>query len=352
MITTKKRKLIYSSLNTKITLLIFLLLFLLVSCDSNDHFVICKASEYDCDYQHTIPGIITVTKGSSRKHYILTEKGMKKTGIREGEPVAYNPETGTAAVKEITDSSIEIFTVDIRNGRQLSPAISFKPNMTSRDGKPFFAVPELRDSCILNDGTLVLLVSYENNYSRTALGSYYFLYVYDKGKTKNPGKYIFREEEIPKNTGIGITDKPFWDEQKNIQCTGKNIYLFSERNYLTGEFFYRNPQTNIVLNRIDISPQGEAEISDITIVAYDNVIYEYYSEKEHAVYTVAQSSEDKTETLRILKLNEEYELPEEPIERTNGEFLFSETDDGKPLVFFVETRKNIEEQRLEILNFN
>ena len=53
--------------------------------------------------------------------------------------------------------------------------------------------------------------------------------------------------------------------------------------------------------------------------------------------------------MRITGLSEGYELPEEPVEKEGGEFLFSETPDGKPLIFFVKTRSHLEEQRIELL---
>jgi hypothetical protein len=97
-------------------------------------------SEYDCNYQHKIPGIITLTKGSSRKHYILTENGMKKTKIEEGEPVAYNPETSAVIVKEVTDSSIDLFAVNALNGNIISSEIVLKPERTDKNGKHFFCI--------------------------------------------------------------------------------------------------------------------------------------------------------------------------------------------------------------------
>ena len=140
---------------------ILILISTLVSCSSEDPFVVCKISEYDCDFQQHTAGIITITKGSRRKHYILTEKGMVRAEIKEGEPLSYNPVTGTALVKEVTDSSIDVFTVDARSGHELSSVISLKPKMTGRDGKPFFALPTLLSGCTMNDGTILLLVNYE-----------------------------------------------------------------------------------------------------------------------------------------------------------------------------------------------
>ena len=346
-------------MNTKhfptFSILVFLLVPLFISCSSEDRFVICKNSEYDCDYQHRISGIITVTKGSSRVHYILTKKGLEKSGIKEGEPVAYNPETGTAVVKEVTDSSIDVFSVDTRNGRHLSSEIALKPKMTGKDGKPFFAVPTLLSSCILNNGTIILLINYEKpefTDSGSASEIYYFLYVYEKGDPKKLKKYIFPYDKDSENETEDEQEEDFWEDPKNIQCNGKNIYIFSERNYANGEFFHHNPQPNWVLGKIDTTGGEEkTNITDLAFIAYDNTIFNHYAEKENAVYTITRSSEQGSTALRILRLDRDGELPEEPVEKDGGDFLFSETPDGKPLIFFVKTRSRLEDQRLELLPF-
>ena len=346
-------------MNTKNFLTFSILIFLftlLVSCTSEDRFVICGISEYDCDYQHRIPGIITVTKGSSRVHYILTQKGLKKAEIKEGEPVAYNPETGAAVVKEVTDSSIDLFSVNAFNGNVISSEIVLKPERTEKNGKHFFAFPKLLSSCVQNDGTIALLVRYENllsGSSRTNDPQQYSeeeisvsLYLYEKGNTKKPEKYLFPNDE-PSEGGFGGY---FWEEPKNLQCTGKEIYLFSEKNHANEiSLFYRS-QPNWILGRINLNPQkDEANIDDLALIAYDDTLFNYYSKKENTVYTTVQSSEKDKALLRITGLNEGYELPEIPVEKEGGEFLFSETADGKPLIFFVKTRSHQEEQRLELL---
>lgn len=341
-------------MNTKI-FFIFLSLFLLISCSSEDHFLICKISEYDCDYQHNIPGIITVTKGSSRKHYALTENGMKKIEINDGEPVAYNPQTGTAVVKEVTDSSIDLFPVNTVNGKVLSSEIVLKPERTEKNGKPFFAFPTLLSGCVQNDGTIVLLVKYENllivknsasPYSEEDAENIDFLYVYEKGDVKKLKKYMFPQNEISENeTASG----DFLEEPEQIQCADKNIYLFSEKIYAHEEAFYHSSKPVHLLRKINLEPQKEEKnITPLALIAYDDIHLSRYFEKENSLYTVTRSSENEADRLHILRMNNGYELPEEPVEKGEGEFLFSETPDGKPLVFFVKNRKNAEEeQRLE-----
>lgn len=335
------------------------LLTLLVSCGSEDRFVICRVSEYDCDYQHRIPGIITVTKGSSRVHYILTQKGLEKAEIEEGEPVAYNYETETALVKEATDSSIDIFTVDTGNGKELSPKIPLKPEKTlSEKGKTFYAFPKLLSGCVQNDGTIALLVRYENlllNSRTNDPRQYYdeesaeitvFLYIYDKGNSKKPKKYSFPQNEPSE----GETGGYFWEEPKLLQCSGREIYLFSEKNHANEISLFHSSLPTWILSRINLEPQkDEANITDTALIAYDNITFNYYSKKENSVYTAAQSNEKDKVVLRITGLSEGYELPEEPVEKEGGEFLFSETPDGKPLIFFVKTRSHLEEQRIELL---
>ena len=56
------------------------------------------------------------------------------------------------------------------------------------------------------------------------------------------------------------------------------------------------------------------------------------------------------EILHKISLSEGYELPDEPVEKENGEFLFSETTNGKSLVFFIKNRTNPdEEEKLELI---
>ncbi|MBO7127475.1 hypothetical protein J6W78_08035 [bacterium] len=319
--------------------------------------LICRVSEYDCDYQHRIPGIITVTKGSRRVHYILTKRGLEKAEIKEGEPVAYNPETGTAVIKEATDSSIDIFTVDTGNGKILSSEIVLKPERTEKNGKHFFAFPKLLSGCVQNDGTLALLVQYENLLSDSSRiindpqhyseeGISVALYLYEKGDAKKPKRYAFPQDEPPE----GEAGDYFWEEPKQLQCTGKEIYLFSEKNHTNEISLFYKSQPNWILSRINIDPkQEEASITDKALIVYDNIIFNYYSKKENTVYTTVQASEKDKTILRITGLNEGYELPEIPIEKEGGEFLFSETTDGKPLIFFVKTRSHLDEQRIELL---
>lgn len=289
-------------------------------------------------------------------HYILTEKGMKKTEIRDGEPIAYNPETGTALVKEVTDSSIDVFSVNTKNGKMLSPEIVLKPEKTEKNGKHFFAFPTLLSSCIKNDGTTALLVKYENlfinnknpemPYSETDSGIITYLYIYEKGDPKKPEKYLFPDEE-PSEGDLGDY---FWEEPKQLQCRGKDIYLFSEKNHANETSLLHGSQPNWIMSRIDVNPKkDEVNITDTALIAYDNIIFNYYSKKENSVYTAARSSEKDKAVLRIIGLNEGYELPEIPVEKEGGEFLFSETSDGKPLIFFVKTRSHLEEQKIELL---
>lgn len=334
----------------------FIVTQLLVSCSSEDSFVVCRVSEYDCDYQHKTNGIISVTKGSSRRHYILTEKGMKQAKIEEGEPIAFNPETGTAVVKQVTDSTIDVFAVDTRNGKMLSSEISLKPKMTGKDGKTFFAVPTLISACSMNNGTIVLLINYEKPAlidSGAASESYDFLYVYEKGDVKKLKKYMFPYDEEPESGTEEKANQYFWEEPKKIQCGEKNIYVFSERNYASGDLLFYNPQATWILDKIDLGNDKEIKISTLAFIAYDNILLNNYSEKENSVYSVTQSSgkEKETAELRILRPDEDGENPEEPLEKEGGDFLFSETSDGKLLVFFLKTRSHLEEQKIELLPF-
>jgi hypothetical protein len=350
-------------LNTKqlltFSIIIFISTLILLSCSSEDPFVICKMSEYDCNYQHKIPGIITLTKGSSRKHYILTENGMKKTKIEEGEPVAYNPETSAVIVKEVTDSSIDLFAVNALNGNIISSEIVLKPERTDKNGKHFFAFPKLLSGCIQNDGTIALLVQYENllsdssrindprHYSEESAAITDSLYLYEKGDAKKLKKYSFPQDE-PSEGNLGDY---FWEEPQYIQCSGKSIYIFSEKNH-ANEISLLKSQPNWILSKIDLdSGKEKTSIKDIAFIAYDNIWFNYYSEKENAVYSSIQSSEKDKATLRITGLNEGYELPETPVEKEDGNLLFSETSGGKPIVFFVKTRNSLDEQRIELMPF-
>ena len=338
--------------------IIILLILIFVSCSSEDPSVVCKTSEYDCDYQHRIPGIVTITKGSSRVHYILTQKGLQKSEIKEGEPVAYNPETGAAVIKETTDSSIDILIVNAKNGKIISPEIPLKPEKTlSEKGKNFYAFPKLLSACVQNDGTIVLLVRYENLLSNSSNiindpqqyseeGVTVSLHIYEKGEVKKPKKYLFPQNE-PAEGSLGDY---FWEEPKYIQCTGKDIYLFSEKNHANEVSLFHGSQPVWILSRIDLdSTKDDSSIIDTALLAYDDITFNYYSKKENRVYTTLHSSEKEKTVLRITSLKEGYELPEIPVEKEGGEFLFSATSDGNPLIFFVKTRSHLEEQRIELL---
>ena len=348
-------------MNTKIffTFSILISLFFLLSCGSEDHFAVCKSSEYDCDYQHNVPGILTITKGSSRKHYILTEKGLEETGITEGEPVSYNPETGTVLVKEVTDSSVDIFAVDAENGKELSSRISLKPEKQTEDGESFFTIPTLLSGCVQKNGTIILLVNYEKpalsdpeDDSTETLS----LNVYEKGDAKKLKKYTFMltEEdvkELSENEDEDSNDYS-WKEPKHLQCSGIEIYLFSEKHHISGLSPFYMSQPNWIMSRIDLaSGENETNITDMAFIAHDDIYFNHYYKKRNIVGTILRSPEEGSETLRILKLENGYELPEEPIEKKDGGFLFSETQGGKPLIFFVKTRSRLEDQRLELLNF-
>ena len=348
-------------MNTKqfltFSIIIFLSTLILLSCSSEDHFVICKNSEYDCDYQYKVPGIITITKGSRRKHLILTEKGMKPAKIKEGEPVAYNPETGATIVKEVTDSSIDLFAVNAFNGETISSEIVLKPERTDKNGKHFFAFPKLLSGCVQNDGTIALLVQYENLLSDSSRiindpqqyseeGVSVALYLYEKGETKKLKKYLFPDDE-PSEGNLGDY---FWEEPKYIQCSEKNIYIFSEKNHTNEISLLHGSQPNWILSRIETNnSEEETDIKNIAFIVYNDIWQNYYSEKENTVYSAVQASEKDKAVLRITGLSEGYELPEEPIEKEDGNLLFSETPDGKPLIFFVKTRNNQDEQRIELL---
>ena len=340
------------------SIFVFLLLFL-ISCTSEDSFLICGDSEYDCDYQHRIPGIVTITKGSSRKHYILTEKGLEKAVIKESEPIAFDPESGIALVKELTDSSIEIFTVNARSGKKISSEIVLKPErIEGKDGEQILSIPTLLSSCVQNDGTVILLLNYENlpvignEYSEAAGETLDFLYVYEKGEMKNLKKYVFPQDENSEKE-FEEAGVPIFEEPREIQCIGKSVYVFSEKTYGNMEEFFGKyyPQPNWLLSMVNLDMKKEgALLENIALIAYDDIRFNRYFEKEKLVYTLTHSSEnDAADLLRVLKLNEGYEIVEEPFKKGDGEFLFSETAEGKPLIFFVKTREGVEEQRLDLL---
>lgn len=276
---------------------------------------------------------------------------MRRAFIKEGEPVAYNPETETVVVKEETDSSVEVFTVNAENGKQLMQQIFLKPLKIGEGKGGLLSNPVLLSGCVQNDGTLNLLVSYEKigvTSLEVVSDNYYVLYTYEKGNAKKVKKYIFPHEKETE----GQESRYFSEEPKHIQCTGGNLYLFSEKNYekdsLYTDKYYLH--SNWYLYRADFGSNGkEAELVPLALIAYDNIWLNYYSEKEKVVYTLTPFVEEGRAVFRITDLNEGYELPEEPVEKENGDFLFSETTDGKPLLFFVKTRSGLEEQRIELL---
>lgn len=330
--------------------LLFFSLTIIISCSSENPFAICKVREYDCDYQHRIPGIITITKGSSRKHYFLTEKGLEKIRIKEGEPLAFNPKNRLAIAKEVTDSSIDIFTIDTDSGKRISPNISLKPHsIKDENGQTLLSVPILLSSCIQNDGTIVLLLNFEFGNLENTSYNRVFLYVYEKGDIKKIKKYDLPHYTLDENGYKGN----YAERPHNLQCTGGDIYLFSEKNYSNGNPYYDKyySQPNWFLNKINLDPQkNEANTEILAFIAYDDIRLNRYSEQENTIYTVAFSSEDEMEILHKISLSEGYELPDEPVEKENGEFLFSETTNGKSLVFFIKNRTNPdEEEKLELI---
>lgn len=392
MITTKKQKQICSSLNTNrifsFTISIFLLISIFSCSDDssfypNDPFLICKAEDSFCEYEYHAPGFVTITKGSRRKHFILTENGLKNSKIKEGEPVAYNPVNKLVLVKAITDSAIEISAVNSENGRTVSSGIELPVFKFSQEEIPYgetedfeyLSIPFLWSGCIQNDGTVVLLVNYKEpdpnelihgRLARFLQKSYDFLFVYEKGNAKNVKKFAFPDRFTQKN-GETDANSSLAEEPREIQC-GKNgaIYIFSEKNWESGPdsdthdiygIFGRKYSSPLGWNfeKIELNPQNGAEnIQNLGLIAYkEKIYYNYFSEKEKQIFTFSDDGEsEKNVLLRRLELGE-YEIPDEPVEKENGRFLFSETSDGKPLVFFVKTRKNAgEEERLELLNLN
>lgn len=392
MIITKKRKQTCSSLNTNhvfsfITL--FFLLISLISCSDeslfypDDPFLICKAEDYSCEYEYSVPKFVTITKGSRRIHFILTENGLKNSRIKEGEPVAYNPWNKLMLVKATTDSSIEISVVDSENGRTLSSAIELPVFKFDQNEIPYgetedfeyLSEPFLWSGCIQNDGTVVLLVTYKEpdpnemihgKLARFLQRSEDFLFVYEKGNAKNVKKFVFTDK-FPQKDGETDQSRGFAEEPREIQC-GKNgeIYLFSEKTWESESSsdapqFYGilHPKYSFPLGwnfeKIELDTQKSAgNIENSAFIAYkERIYYNYFSEKENAIFTFSDDRESKKNILlRKLELGES-EIPGSSLTKEDGRFLFSETADGKPLVFFVKTRKNSgEEQRLELLDFN
>jgi len=386
MITIKKQKQICSSLNTNhifsFIILIFLLIFL-VSCSDeslfypDDSFLICKAEDYSCEYEYSVPKFVTITKGSRRAHFILTENGLKNSKIKEGEPLTYNPVNKLMLVKAITDSSIEISVVNSENGKTLSSEIELPVFKFDQSKIPYgktedfeyLSVPFLWSGCIQNDGTVVLLVTYKEpdpnemingKLARFLQKSYDFLFVYEKGNAKNVKKFAFPDRFTQQNdeTDQGLD---FAEEPREIQC-GKNgeIYIFSEKNWGNEtNYGVLHPKYSFPfgwnLEKIDLEPKEDTEnIENIAFITYkEKIYYNYFSEKENTIFTFSDDRESKKNILlRKLELGES-EIPGGSLTKEDGRFLFSETADGKPLVFFVKTRKNAsEEQRLELLDFN
>jgi len=346
----------------------FSYLFLLVtlffcSCGDETTFVVCKANEHDCEYDiYPKAGeILTVTKGSSRKHYILTENGLKKAKIKEGEPLAYNPVNKLAVIEEKTDSSIEVSVIDTENGKTVSSGIEipiFEEEHEEENEKfSLLSSPSVESACITGDGTVILLVDYDQMPTDLYSEHFSFLFVYEKGSAKNIRKYAFPNsekkhflhtllrEEAPQ---IGFEESPL-----RIQC-GKNgeIYLLSakiwESDY-TGTF-----QSVYNLEKVDLDPQeGKSNITHAALIAFDEMQSCYYSEKEKRIYAfLKQGKSAENAVLRTLELGES-EIPDKVIEKEDGRFFFSETKDGSPLVFFLKNRKNAgEEQRIELIDIN
>ena len=370
------------------TISIFLLVFI-VSCSDDssfypdDPFLICKAEDSSCEYEYHAPGFVTITKGSRRKHFILTENGLKNSKIKEGEPVAYNPVNKLMLVKAITDSAIEISVVSSENGRTVSSGIELPIFKFSQDEIPYgetgdfeyLSIPFLWSGCLQDDGTVVLLVNYKEpdpnelihgRLARFLQKSYDFLFVYEKGDAQNVKKFAFPDRLTQKNGETGV-NSGVAEEPREIQC-GKNgeIYLFSEKNWENGHdsdspdiYGIFRPKYSFPLGwnfeKIELDSQkGSKNIENLGFIAFDErIYYNYFSEKKKRIFTFSDSRKSKEKVfLRRLELGES-EIPYEPVEKEKGRFLFSETSNGKPLVFFVKTRKNAgEEERLELLNLN
>lgn len=367
MITTKKRKQIFSSLNTNhifsFKISIFLLISLVVSCSGSslfypdDPFLLCKAGDFSCEYEYNTPGFVTVTQGSRRRHFILTRNGLRGSKIKEGEPVAYNPANKLAAVEERTDSSIEVSIIDTESGETVSSSIEFPifEHEHKEENEAFgtLTYPSIESACITDNGTLVILVDYDQPPMNSYSEHYDFIFVFEKGNAGNIKKYVFPDSWSLKGdtlTGKNSYQTDFEESPIKIQC-GRNgeIYLLTAK--LWGNSYTRNAFPPVYnLDGIDLNPQkGKANITNIALIAFDKMHSFHYFEKTKSIYSFLKGEDDENAVLRRLDLGE-YEITDKPIEREDGRFLFSETPDGKPLVFFVKTRKNIEEQRLELLD--
>ena len=354
-------------MNTKIfstleILLIFILTTLVVSCGDDsldDPFLVCKAEEHDCEYNiyAKARGILTVTKGSSRKHYVLTEKGLKKAVVKEGEPVSYNPRTKLAVVEERTDSSVEISIVNTENGKIIFSGIEIPvfDEVHDEENEEFalLSSPTVESGCVADDGTVILLVDYEQPKILRSK-RFDFLFVYEKGDAKKAKKYVFPNLWNSQEKESSETERPeagFEESPLGIQC-GKEgaIYLFSAKIWASGYFSESVPPI-YAHEKLNLNPKdGEANITSGDFIAFNGISSYYYSEKTKTLYTFSINAVSDAAVLRTLKLGE-YETPGEIVEKEDGRFLFSETADGKPLVFFVKNRKGAgEEQRLELLD--
>ena len=317
-------------------------------------FLICKAGDFSCEYEHNIPGFVTIAKGSERQHFILTENGLKKSKIEEGEPLAYNPKNNLALVKETTDSGIEISIINTETGKTVSSEIRIpkfeKEHKEENEEFSRLTDPSIESACVTDDGTVVLLVTYEQlyNYSKELN----FIFVYEKGEAKNIKKYAFRNSTNIDETTAEEDEIPGWSEDSplKIQC-GKDggIYLLTAK-IRRSDFALKSFRPVYNLDRVNLKT-GKTEFTNIAFIAFDRLHSAYFSEKEMKLYSFLNDPESKEKAvLRTLELGE-YEFPDEPVEKDDGSFLFSETPDGKVLVFFVKNRKNSEEeQRLELLD--
>lgn len=349
-------------MNTNHYLSFVLLIFLsiaIVACNADlfhpeDPFLICKAGDFSCEYEHNIPGFVTIAKGSERQHFILTENGLKKSKIEEGEPLAYNPKNNLALVKETTDSGIEISIINAETGKDVSSEIKIpkfeKEHKEENEEFSKLTDPSVSSACLTDNGTAVLLVTYEQlyNYSKELN----FIFVYEKGEAKNAKKYAFRNPMNFDDTTGEEDEIPGWSEDSplEIQC-GKDgsIYLLTAK-IRRSDFALKSFRPVYNLDRVNLKT-GKTEFTNIAFIAFDRLHSSYYSEKEKKIYNFLNDTESNEKAiLRILEPGE-YEIPEVPVEKEDGSLLFSETPDGKVLVFFVKNRKNSEEeQRLELLD--
>ena len=347
-------------MNTNHNIILALQIFLsvtLLSCSGSypqDPFLICKAGDFSCEYEHNIPGFVTIIRGSGREHFILTEKGLRRSEIKEGEPIAYNPKNNLALVKETTDSGIEISVINAETGKTVSSEIKIpkfeKEHKEEDEEFSRLTDPSVSSACLTDNGSVVLLVTYEQlyNYSKELN----FIFVYEKGGAGNAKKYAFRDPVNVEDTTGEEDEIPGWSEDSplEIQC-GKDdgIYLLTAK-IRRSDFALKSFKPVYNLDRVDLKT-GETEFTNIAFIAFDRLHSSYYSEKEKKIYNFLNdpASNEKV-ILRILEPGE-YEIPGEPLEKEDGSLLLSETADGKVLVFFVKNRKNSEEeQRLEQLN--